>query len=324
MSVTFSGAFTFTGGGFTASLAPPAGATAGWFGGGQTGPSVATIVSTVDRITFATDTATASVRGSLSNDKNRTAATGTLTYGYFGGGYVSGTFFAGFDRITFASDTATATQRGALNNDLADMSATTDSTTYGWFGGGFNPNLSPNTVSSVQRITYANDSVVASLRGPLTSIRSKLAATGSSSYGWFGGGYNPPTSAGTSIVNRITYATDTDTASTRGSLSSARYNLTAVTDTTTYGWFAGGLGATVVQRITYATDTATASVRGPLSSARSTSGATCNSTYGWIGGGSPITSTITRITYATDTDTSVDRGYLSIARQRVAGTSGQQ
>ena len=42
--------------------APPAEATAGWYGGGRAPSSV----STVQRITFATDTATASVRGPLS------------------------------------------------------------------------------------------------------------------------------------------------------------------------------------------------------------------------------------------------------------------
>jgi hypothetical protein len=64
MSVTFSGAFTFSGGGFTATLAPPTQATAGWFGGGVPGP-----LSTVARMTFATDTALASVRGPLSSAK---------------------------------------------------------------------------------------------------------------------------------------------------------------------------------------------------------------------------------------------------------------
>ena len=53
-----------------------------WFGGGTT-PS---LVSTVDRITFATDTATASVRGPLSLARQYLAATGKTTKGWFGGG----------------------------------------------------------------------------------------------------------------------------------------------------------------------------------------------------------------------------------------------
>ena len=82
---------------------------------------------------------------------------------------------------------------------------------------------------------------------------------------WFGGGYAPTRST----VDRITYATDTNTASVRGPLSLARYGLAAAGNTTD-GWFGGGAPGpkSTVDRITYATDTATASVRGPLSSAR--------------------------------------------------------
>ena len=64
MSVTFSGAFTFSGGGFTATLAPPPDpTTASWFSGGYGPPKN----SSVQRITYATDTATATVRGPLSS-----------------------------------------------------------------------------------------------------------------------------------------------------------------------------------------------------------------------------------------------------------------
>ena len=58
MSLTISGGFTMTGGGFTLVAAPPAAATASWFAGGNQatggGP-----VTTVSRVTYATDTDTA-------------------------------------------------------------------------------------------------------------------------------------------------------------------------------------------------------------------------------------------------------------------------
>ena len=59
-------------GGFTYT-APPSENTAAWFGGGQPGP-----LSTVDRITYATDTATASVRGPLSLARGNLAAAGGI------------------------------------------------------------------------------------------------------------------------------------------------------------------------------------------------------------------------------------------------------
>ena len=86
---------------------------------------------------------------------------------------------------------------------------------------------------------------------------------------WFGGGFNYANGGNQSSVDRITFATDTATASVRGPLSLARYALAAAGNTTD-GWFGGGIFPvkSTVDRITYATDTATASVRGPLSEAR--------------------------------------------------------
>ena len=100
--------------------------------------------------------------------------------------------------------------------------------TYGWFGGGYsapgNGGAVPRAiVSSVQRIEYANDTTTASVRGPLTLARYQLAGTGNSNYGWFGGGLTYPGAVLHSVVDRITYATDTATTGVRGPLSSAMY-----------------------------------------------------------------------------------------------------
>jgi hypothetical protein len=79
MSVTFNGAFTFSGGGFTATLAPPSTNTQAWFGGGVTYSGGPVYYSTVDRITYATDTATASVRGPLSTARIELAAASNIS-----------------------------------------------------------------------------------------------------------------------------------------------------------------------------------------------------------------------------------------------------
>ena len=244
----------------------------GWFGGGQNSNSSKS--SRVDRITYATDTATASVRGPLSVARASLAAAGNLTDGWFGG---SGT--STVDRITYATDTATASVRGPLSGNRGDMAAAGNSTN-GWFGGG--PPPSPGTAYSslVDRITYATDTATASVRGPLSLGRTGLGATGNSEYGWFASGLDY---VGVffykSTVDRITYANDTATASVRGPLNmyqGGKTNMGAAGDPTA-GWFGGGMGHnsslslatfSLVDRITYATDTATASTRGPLSVAR--------------------------------------------------------
>lgn len=326
MSVTFSGAFTFNGGGLTLTMAPTV-ATAGWFGGGGVSPPAS--VSTVDRITFATDTATASSRGPLSSARYALAGAGTLTYGWFGGGYLKtpAAYVSTVDRITYSTDTATASVRGPLSIISFYNSATSDGTTYGWFAIGF----SGAPLSTVTRITYATDTNTSTARGPLSLGRYALTGTGTSSYGWFMGGFAPGV---VSTVDRITYATDTATASARGPISIASdYSGGAVTDSTTYGWLAiGFVGAptyrvSTVNRITYATDTDIASVRGPLADTRYNTAAACDNTYGWFGGGYVNvinSSTVTRITFANDTATSTDRGSLSLARKQPAGTSGLQ
>ena len=75
MSITITtGGITMTGGGVSFSAAPPTTSTAGWWAGG----SPAT--STVQRITFATDTATPTVRGPLIGSFGNQGATGTFTY----------------------------------------------------------------------------------------------------------------------------------------------------------------------------------------------------------------------------------------------------
>jgi hypothetical protein len=324
MTITLAGGITFFG--ITFSPPPPPENTAAWYGGGTFGTG-----SSVTRITFATDTDTASVRGPLSQGRSRLAAAGNQTDGWFGGGYSPGNFSM-VNRITYATDTATASVRGPLS-EISQGLAAAGNTTNGWFGGG---GAGTYTISTVSRITYATDTATASVRGPLSAIRDKLAAVGNTTDGWFGGGQNNNASNSRSTVNRITYATDTATASVRGPLSSARYGLAAAGNTTD-GWFGGGrnffsgpyavVGSTV-NRITYATDTATASVRGPLSSVRYGMGAAGNTTDGWFGSGYQSSvgavSTVDRITYATDTATASVRGPLSSARYNLAAAGGIQ
>jgi len=323
MSVTFNGAFTFSGGGFTASLAPFT-PTAGWFAGGNDSGGVS--VTTVNRITFTTDTATASVRGPLSSARYALAGSGTFTYGWFGGGYgfVNPTptgFLSTVERITYATDTATASVRGPLSLARYALSSVSDGTTYSWYGGGGNPGF-----STVDRITYATDTATASIRGSLNLGRNGVAACTNLTYGYFGGGVSSP--GPVSSIDRITYATDTATATSIGTLSLGRRFLASTTDTTTYGWFAAGYLApaylSVVDRITYATDTATASVRGPLSLARGSLAGTGNTSYGWFSGGTDSTSIVDRIDYANDTATATARGPMSLVVAGQGAAAGLQ
>jgi hypothetical protein len=330
MSITITGGITLSGGGWSVSP-PPSNPTAGWFAGGvQFGPGQT--IGWVTRITFATDTVSASDRGPLNTQASSLASTGTLTAGWFAGG--SGGYNSSIiQRITYATDTATASLRGTLSVDRIQMSSTTDTTTYGWYGGSVNYGG-----SLVNRITYASDTATTSVRGPLNSSTYYNTATGTSSYGWYAGGGSTTISS----IDRITYANDTATATARGPLTLALYSFAgAVTDSTTYGWIAGGRGNTpvffqavsTVSRITYANDTVATTDRGPLAAARyKNSGTNSDGVYGWFGGGGYFNpgsgfvaySNTTRITYANDTVTSTNRGIISNARFFLSGSSGTQ
>jgi hypothetical protein len=298
-------------------IPPPIPATHGWFGGGSsTGSSM---ISTVERITFATDTATASVRGPLASSRRELAATGNNNFGWFGGGFGP---IATVDRITFVTDTATASIRGPLSSARSYLAATGNDD-FGWFGGG-------SSSSRIDRIDFADDTPTASVRGPLSSGRSQLAATGDNNYGWFGGGTPGPTTTILSTVDRIDFAVDTGTASVRGPLS-ARREL-AATGNDAFAWFGGGANTlsnplSTVDRINLSNDTGTSSVRGPLSSARSYLAATGNDDFGWFGGGFPGSApaprnTVDRIDFASDTGTASVRGPLSVGALSLAATSG--
>jgi hypothetical protein len=310
----------------------------GWFGGGYTTTPTPTTLSTVDRIDFSNDLATATARGPLSSARSLLRATGNSNYGWFGGGF-DGTRSSRVDRIDFSNDTGTATARGPLSLGRSGLAATGNSN-YGWFGGGYSP-----TQSTVDRIDFSNDSSTASPRGPLSSARSGLAATSgqarssstrlqkAGNYGWFGGGSAPgPQPTNRSSVDRIDFSNDSSTASPRGNiLSAARYS-SAATGNSNYGWFGGGYSFppatrhSLVDRIDFSNDSATASVRGPLSTIKINSTATGNFNYSWFFGGkitiSPQTTTaiVDRIDFSNDLAQASPRGPLSVSRYGLAAT----
>ena len=146
---------------------------------------------------------------------------GATNFGYFGGGTPGPV--STVDRIDYSNDTATASVKGPLSLARYLLAATGNSS-YGYFGGGNSPSQSPSQVSTVDRIDYSNDTATSSVKGPLSSVKYQLAATGNSSFGYFGGGTPFPA---TSTVDRIDYSNDTATASVKGPLSFARYHLAA-------------------------------------------------------------------------------------------------
>jgi len=311
----------------------------GWFAGGASPPTSppAFAYSIVDRIDFANDTSSASVRGPLTSERGYLAATGNSNYGWFGGGGPTSTATAIVDRINFSNDSVTASPRGPLSLARSYSSATSGQArssstrlqkagSYGWFGGGVVP--ATTVVATVDRIDFSNDLNTASSRGSLFTAKCQMAATGNSNYGWFGGGTltAPSAQTGQATVDRIDFSNDSSTASVRGSLSSGRQG-SGATGNSNYGWFGGSYPGTTktVERIDFSNDSTIASPRSPLFAARYQLAATGNSNYGWFGGGwSPAVpgavSAVDRIDFSNDSSTASVRGPLSSARNALAAT----
>ena len=82
----------------------------GYFAGGENSTNQG--ISSVDRIDYGNDTATAAPKGPLSTPaRNFGSASSNTSYGYFGGGPGAPSII---DRLDFGNDTATATPKGPL------------------------------------------------------------------------------------------------------------------------------------------------------------------------------------------------------------------
>ena len=137
---------------------------------------------------------------------------------------------------------------------------------FGYAGGGRLTPSAPYYSSKVDRIDYSNDTATAVAKGPLSSEKKHLAATGNTSFGYFGGGLNSSYDD-ISTIDRIDYSNDTATASPKGPLAYDADYL-AATGYEDFGYFIGGhpsspsLGGTYIQRVDYSNDTATAAQKG--------------------------------------------------------------
>ena len=275
-------------------------------------------VSTLDHIDYSNDTATASVKGPLTQSKRVGGATGNASFGYFGGGRLDSggpspwNLISNVDRVDYLNDTTTALSKGPLTAARYHIAAT-GTQSFGYFGGGW------TGFSTIDRIDYSNDTAAAVAKGPLSSSTWGAAATGNQNFGYFGGNDGPK-----STVNRVDYSNDTANASTKGPLSTAKY-LTGATGNADFGYFGGGNPGplSTIDRIDYSNDTATASPKGPLSTAKYASGATGNTDFGYFGGGYDAKSTVDRIDYSNDTATASVRGPLSDARHYFAALSAR-
>lgn len=245
----------------------------GWFLGGIMYFVALQRHSAIDRIDYANDSATAALRGSLTAPKDSGASSGNTNFAWYAGGGVINvpSAISSVDRITYSNDAVIASSRGNLTEGVKEYSAV-GNTSFGWYAGGtLGSGPTPVQRSRIQRIDYAADTNTAASRGPLNALRYAHSASGNANFAWFSSGSVGSPSNNASTVERVTYATDTNAASFRGTLNRTRYH-GAATGTINFGWHAGG-STSDIDRIDYSNDSVTASLRGTLSVAKNTIGA---------------------------------------------------
>ena len=137
--------------------------TYGWFAGGQFGGAggvTGNPISTIYRLTYASDTSALSTRGNLSGESTGQAS-GNKTY-FWVAGKDSPAVSSNIERVTFSSDLATATTRGTLTT--ARRPSGSGNNTYIWWAAGYNGSAQ---TSIVDRMSYETDLAASSPRGNL-------------------------------------------------------------------------------------------------------------------------------------------------------------
>jgi hypothetical protein len=281
---------------------------AAYFGGGDgTFPSY---YSTMDKLTYSSDTTSLLPGSPLSVARTALAATGNTTSGYFGGGQTGAAPATSYvDRMTYSTDTRTQLTTTGFNTIQAH--AATGSATAGYFSGGY---LGP--ASRIDKLTYSTETR-STIPATLTSGRYRLAATGNTTVGYFGSGAPGPTSA----MDKLTYSTELISALPSTSFTPASTSYAATGNSTQGYWDQGSNFNTNFYKLTYSTELLSTLSSSNLSSA-SSKAATGNSNSGYFGGNSNISSVVSKLDYSTDLITNTPSAMsLSLPRRTAAAAS---
>ena len=265
--------------------------------------------SSVDRIDYGNDTATAAPKGTLvsNSDGGNIAGTGNQSFGY-----TCGTSITNVNRIDYSSDTSTSVRKGTLSSARAYISAVGNRNFGYWCGG----NLS--RTSFIDRLDYSNDTAASTPKGPLSRSILASAATGNFDFGYVGGLY-----PGMSLTERIDYSNDTAGTLDKGALIASGYMVSAAGNSN-FGYWNGGSHGSRVGRLDYANDSVNAVFRGNTTFAGVKRGGTGSGNFGYMTGGDPSSVTIVdRVDYSNDTSIAA-KGPLSLGKFYHAAVSAQE
>ena len=319
--------------------------TAGYFGGGYNPGGV--VYSTMDKVTYSTDTTAAVSGASMTVQRYLGAATGNQTHGYFGAGAgspgESPGLYTTMDKVTYSTDTTAAVPGANLSLSRYHPTATGNSEA-GYFTGGWFIPSSPGIYSTTEKVTYSSDTRAVVPGANLSVGRYSLGATGNSTDGYFGGGRSPST---VTTMDKLDYSTDTTAENPGAALPNTRFGGTAsssranalpagitsestrfsdglVEDYPSTGYNGGGNNfMNNMHRIQYANDVTLLLPSSLLNTPRREFSAVASTTAGYFGGGrspAPLSS-IEKITFSTETTAEVP-GAAFAATRYGSGSAG--
>ena len=293
--------------------------------------SVDTSGTRVDRITFASDTSTASPKSAMPNKMVMVSASGNGTYAavsdddsnqsrVFRMDYSNdmlATSLKGYKTAPFNtamggfSDAVCSGENGMQASTFTPSPASVTSIAY--FGGGPSPSaaLSGNTMQKYDLSNDTSTTVSSLLIGNASGGWPNSAATGNSSYGFWGGGQ--PSDNGWRNMTKVDYANGfVGIIHDVGILVVSMYYRGAAVGNANYGYWSGGWNlsgphapswpSTLVSRLDYSSDTDDCLNRGNMNLGRSYFDATGNQSYGyWAMGDNSGGTKVERLDYSSDT-----------------------
>lgn len=252
------------------------------------------------------------------------------TYGYFSGGYLSGSVVNITDRIVFSTGVTSANTVSNLPQTKYGLTGISDLSTYGYFSGGSTGAVGDGTehVTTTHRIMFSTGSTALNTTSNLSQARTFLMGISGLTYGYFSGGYIG-TSSAVNTTDRLLYSTSATSANTVSNLSTSRYGLAGLSDAAINGYFGGGMTAagaitSIADKIVFSTSVTSANTVSNLSQAKSLpTGISDGVTYGYFVGGNTgaIVATTDRIVFSTSVTSANTVSNLNIAKTNATSAS---
>ena len=266
----------------------------GYFGGGDPGNN-----SSVKRFNFSNET-TSTIPARLSQARELTGGTSSITYGYFSGG--RSPYYSITDRVTYSNDTVGRIPGANTITNIADCMGS-GVRSYGILGGGMSPTLR----NYAQKVSFADETI--SNDGSLPEGRHAAAVvTEPETAAYFMAG-TTPAGSDKSTIDKYTFSTSTGSAYPANTLFSKGYQTGMGSLTAGYvsgGPLGGGAGKTSVDKLTYSTST-WSTLSDTMSGGKYLCGGLNNTLFGVFCGGIPSSpgpdggDTTQKVTFSTET-----------------------